>query len=158
MKFDEFAHNIVSAYSKRFPGGYCRVAKYVCFGKSITIDMYLSSKETGKSTSVMGDNDMFKICLNVSLPDKFNYESDELPEKVTMESWSNHYLVKPELPYMAYSSRKVPYRKTTGAAEKLIATAEKFMDRLHDMIVEDLAAGNVHENFIRIAQENILKI
>lgn len=155
MKFAEFAAQVSGKYAEAFPASYCRVAKYLCLGKHININMYLSGKMEGKNLPMIADNDMFKISLNITLPDNFNYETDELPEKLVMECWSNTYLVKPEIVYLAYGSRKIPYRKTTGTAEKMVATVGKFIEKLHQMVSDDLRAGNIHENFLAMVEENL---
>lgn len=150
MKFEEFKNEIKEKYAEKFSGT-CVVKKYVCLGKSIVIDCYLGEAQTG----AISDNDMLKVSFNIGLPDKFDYDNDELPEQMTMESWNNHYLINPENQYLTYSSRKVPYRKTTGDAEKLIATAAKFFNKMYNLIREDYDNGNIHKNYIRIVEYNV---
>lgn len=161
MKFAEFASRINEKYAEAFPSGHCQVSEYLCLGKSININMYLSGKNEDKNQPMMLHNDMFKICLNIDLPGSFNFKTDDLPGKMVMECWSNCYFVKPDASYHACSSsplyciRKIPYRKTTGTAEKLVATVGKFIEKLHKMVSDDLEAGNIHDNFLTMVKENL---
>ena len=98
---------------------------------------------------------MFRITFNISLHGKFDYDNDELPEELVMEAWANSYLIKPDNTYLCYESRKIPYRKTKGSAEKLIATADKFFGKLYDMVLEDFNNGNIHDNYIELVKENL---
>ena len=44
MKFSEYAEQIRGKYAAEFPGSYCKVKKYICLGKNLTIECYLSGK------------------------------------------------------------------------------------------------------------------
>ena len=150
MKFEEFKNRIQEKYAENFSGA-CVVRKYICLGKSIIIDCYMGEAQTG----TISDNDMLKVAFNISLPDKFNYDTDELPENLIMESWNNYYLIKPEDDYLAFSTRKIPYRKSTGTAEKLIGTAAKFFDKMYALIREDYASGNIHDKYTEVVKQNV---
>lgn len=150
MKFEEFKTEIKGKYAENFNGA-CVVRKYVCLGKSIVIDCYLGEAQTG----TISDNDMLKVTFNISLPNNFDYDTDELPEKLIMESWNNYYLIKPEDDCLAYSTRKIPYRKTTGTAEKLIQAAAKFFNKMYALIREDYNSGNIHDNYIEAVERNV---
>lgn len=150
MKFEEFKTEIKSKYAENFNGA-CAVRKYVCLGKSIVIDCYLAGEQEG----TISDNDMLKVSLNIGLPDNFNYDADELPEKMIMIAWNNSYLIKPEEKYLAFSRRKIPYRKTTGTADKLIQAAAKFFNRMYTLIREDYNSGNIHDNYIEAVERNV---
>lgn len=150
MKFEELKNEIKERYAEIFAGA-CVVRKYACLGKHIVIDCYLGEAQGG----TISDNDMLKVSFNIDLPDNFNYDTDELPEKLTMESWHNHYLIEPENKYLAYGSRKVPYRKTTGTPEKLITATAKFFKKMYNLIREDYDKGNIHKNYIKVVEHNI---
>lgn len=150
MKFEEFKNRIQEKYTENFSGA-CVVRKYICLGKSIVIDCYMGEAQTG----TISDNDMLKVAFNISLPDNFNYDTEELPEKMVMESWNNYYLIKPEDNYLAYSTRKIPYRKATGTAEKLVEVAAKFFDKMYASIREDYTSGNIHDNYIKVVEQSV---
>lgn len=155
MKFTEFSDKVIAAYMEKFPTGYCKVSKYICLGRSITIDMYLSGKSDKHSVPTMGDNDMFHVCFAIELPDRFDYEADELPDKMTLENWSRFYLLKPDSPYMAFGKRIIHFRKTTGTAEKLIPYIGKFIENLHEDVKSDYNSGMICDKFINAVSENL---
>lgn len=155
MKTNEFMEKIKKEYAEKFPESYCKVRKYVCLGYNLTIDCYLSGKMENLDAPTAANNDMFKICFNIQLPKKFNYDTDELPENLTLECWSNIYLIKPENKYLYYDSRKIPYRKTTGNAEKIIKTAGKFFEKLHGLVMEDMNNEKIHENYAELVTEKV---
>lgn len=155
MKFNEFAERIKGKYAEKFPDSCCRVKKYICLGYSITIDCYLSGENEAAECPSQASNDMFKITFNIALPEKFSYESDELPENMTMECWANVYLIATQDRHLYCDHRKIPYRKTTGDAEKIIKSAGKFFDRLYDLVMEDVKNGNVHENYAALVAEKV---
>lgn len=147
MKTIEFAEKIVEKYMEKFPKSLCKVKKYICLGYNLTIECFLS-----ENTNV---NDMFKITFNIQLPEKFDYDTDELPENLTMECWNNIYLTAPENKYFYCSSRKIPYRKTTGDAEKIIKTAGKFFEKLHGLVLEDISNGKIHKDYTGLVAEKV---
>lgn len=155
MKFAEFAEKVGVAYMEKFPAGYCKVSKYICLGRSITIDMYISGKSDKHNAPTMGHNDMFHVCLAIELPDRFDYETDELPDKMTLESWCRFYLLKPDSPYMVYSKRVLRFRKTTGDAEKLVSYIGKFISNLHEAVQMDYNSGMICDEYMNAVSENL---
>ena len=154
MKFAEFKEDIKSVYTGKFPRSTCKVIPFKCIGNSLYIDCYLAGDIHECSHGIAG-NDMFKISLCVNLPDNFNFETDELPEILTMEAKSNCYIIKPESRYMYCDMKKVSYRKSSGNAEKLVKVFEKFVDRLYNSVIEDMNNGNIHENHIKLLKQKI---
>lgn len=146
MKFAEFTENIKQVYSEKFTQSACNIHSYRCFGRYIYIDCMLAENLNEVSYGIAA-NDMFKISFYIDLPDNFNFETDELPENLTMEAKANSYVIKPENKYLYCNYRKIPYRKSKGTAEKLVSVFGKFVDKLHTQLVEDLSSGNIHKNF-----------
>lgn len=155
MKFYEFAEMVIGKYEEKFPESMCKVREYKCIGKSIVIDCFLSGKNSGINCSGVASNDMFKICFNISLPDKFNFETEELPENLELIAWQNTYLINPENKYLCYESRKIPFRKTKGDAKKIIVVLEKFFEKLYISVLEDIKHGNIHKNYTEIVAEKV---
>jgi len=48
-----------------------------------------------------------------------------------------------------------PLRKTVGNADKLISTFKKYVDRLYDIVNQQIAEGNIHNNFQDIVNVKI---
>ena len=74
-----------------------------------------------------------------------------------MENKQNRYLTKPTNKYLVYESKKVAFRKTQGNEEKIITTFKKYVENLHNALVEDLEQGNIHENHITLLTQKIGK-
>lgn len=154
MKFAEFTENINQVYSGKFAHSACIVRPYRCLGRCIYIDCMLAENLNEVSYGIAG-NDMFKISFCIDLPDNFNFETDELPENLTMESKANSYVIKPENEYLYCNLKKIPYRKSKGTAEKLVSVFGKFVDKLHAQLVEDLNSGNIHKDFKTLVETKI---
>lgn len=92
------------------------------------------------------DNDMFNIIFKITKTAENNY---------IMENKQNRYLVKPTNKYLVYESKKVAFRKTQGNEDKIITTFKKYVENLHNALVEDLKQGNIHENHITLLEKKI---
>lgn len=154
MKFAEFTENINQVYSEKFAHSACIVRPYRCFGRYVYIDCMLAENLNEVSYGIAA-NDMFKISFCIDLPDNFNFETDELPENLTMEAKANSYVIKPENEYLYCNLKKIPYRKSKGTAEKLVCVFGKFVDKLHAQLVEDLNSGNIHKDFKTLVETKI---
>jgi len=154
MKFAEFSEKIKAEYAKRFPGSMCIVNLYKGFGKSIDIAFYLAGSTEEVSNGYLA-NDMFRCSLTIHLPGKFNADTDELPDVMTMEKSGNHFNIKPENEYMCYGAHTVNFRKTNGNSEKLIVAAGKFMDKILDAVLEAYKNGKIHTNYLAMVERKI---
>ena len=153
MKFGEFKEAVKAAYAKRFPQSACEVKIFKCLGRSLYIDCYLAGD---KSEFLYGyaANDMFAVGMSINLPDDFG-DDDDLPEKLVLE-WNNSDIkAKPES-WLAYDAVRIPYRKTTGDAKKIIKTADKYFQRLYEATVKLFEEGKIHDNFADLAARKIV--
>lgn len=148
MRYAEFKNIIESKWAEKF-NGKCFVELYKSFGKYITINFYISPKK-----EVTWLNDMLHFNLMIELPENFNDE-DELPEVLTLESNHNCYFIKPGNIYLCYERRKIPFRKSRGNAEKIAENIGKSINKLYEMLKEDIKAEKIHDNHINILMENI---
>lgn len=154
MKYAEFAERITETYHGKFRHSACVVKGGKYLGRTIWIDCYLA-ENANEMPHGYKENDMFKISFKISLPDKFDFETDNLPDTMTLENSSKHYAIKPESVYLYYDRRNLTYRKTMGNAEKLITAFEKFVDRLYNSVCEDIESGNIHDEFAEILNTKI---
>lgn len=149
MKFETMQAEIMAKWSEHF-NGKCDVEICRMCGRFIWIEMRLSEK-----IDVCKQNDIFQIRFMIDLPDNFN-ESENLPENLTITSSARNYKIKPEkLKYLAYESRTIPFRKTTGTPEKIIQVVGKFIDKLYEQFTADYKNGNITNNYIEIVKENL---
>lgn len=154
MKFNEFADGIRKEYAKQFPNSLCDVRPYKCFGRYITICCYLAANKDECAHGYM-ENDLFKISFQIELPDKFDFENDDLPEIMSLKNLASRYLTKPENQFLCYSHKNVKYRLTKGNADKLIKAFGKFVDRLHAELQEEIKSDNIHDNHIKLLTEKM---
>ena len=149
MKFETFHAEIIKKYAEHF-NGKCNVDLCRIYGRFIWIEMRLSEK-----INVCKQNDIFQINFMIDLPNNFN-ESENLPETLTITSNQRCYKIKPEkIKYLAYESRKIPFRKTTGTPEKIIQVVIKFIDKLYESFTADYMNGNITNDYIEIVKENL---
>ena len=149
MKFETMQAEILEKWAQKF-NGKCDVELCRMYGRFIWIEMRLSEK-----IDVCKQNDIFQISFMLPLPDNFN-ESENLPENLTITSNSRCYKIKPEkIKYLAYESRTIPFKKTTGTPEKIIQVIGKFIDRLYESFTADYQNGNITNNYLEIVKENL---
>lgn len=91
-------------------------------------------------------NDMFSILFKITKTAENNY---------IIENEHSRYLVKPTNKYLVYEGKKVAFRKTQGNEDKIITTFKKYVENLHNALVEDLKQGNIHENHITLLTQKI---
>ena len=153
MKFKEFKEEIRTAYAKRFPNSICEVSIFKCLGRSLYITCRFVGDEKEAPYGIIG-NDMFCASMSINLPDNFG-DDDDLPENMVLEWQSSCIKAKPE-GWLAYDAIKVPYRKTTGDAKKIIKAVDKYFQRLYEATVKLCEEGKIHDNFADLAARKIV--
>lgn len=109
------------------------------------VQLYLAQNEQEEINGYF-DNDMFDIIFKITKTAENNY---------IMENKQNRYLVKPTNKYLVYEGKKVAFRKTQGNEDKIITTFKKYVENLHNALVEDLKQGNIHENHITLLKQKL---
>lgn len=153
MKYAELKTKIEETYHNYFPESICNVKVFRCLGQMICIDCFLA-KNKEELPFGYEINDMLSISFTAYLPDGFNVKEYDLPENLTYVAQSHSYKVKPESKFLAYDRKSVSYRKTTGS-EKFVKAFEKFAKRLHDSIIDDMVAGNIHDEYKEIVERKV---
>lgn len=156
MKFNEFCEAVKEEYLKRFPTSLCNVRLFNCLGKSILIDCYLAS-DSKECINRLFANDIFKVKADIVLPDKFDINNDDLPEKMTIKWLSHCYFIVPENDYFAYGKRNISARSTSGKPEKLVKDFGKFFDRLEKSVKEDLSNEKIHKGHLKLVVGKLTK-
>lgn len=97
---------------------------------------------------------MFAVGMSINLPDNFG-DDDDLPEKLVLE-WNNSDIkAKPES-WLAYDAVRIPYRKTTGDAKKIIKALDKYFQRLYEVTVKLFKEEKIHDNYADLAARKIV--
>lgn len=138
MKYSEFKSLIEKTYAGKFPESFCnvRICKFSGWA-NIGIDCYLAKSDKECAYGYY-DNDPIHVKFTVELPRGFDENADELPENLTLESRVHYYHIKPvKDKWLAYESRDIPFRKSSGTPEKLAQSFGKFIAKLHESVKTD---------------------
>ena len=142
----ELTEKLTEVYGKYFKDSKIAITKSSFSGDNVLwVQLYLAQD---KSEEINGyfENDMFDIIFKITKTAEDNY---------IMENRQNRYLVKPTNKYLVYEGKKVAFRKTQGNEDKIITTFKKYVENLHNALLEDLEQGNIHENHITLLTQKI---
>lgn len=136
---------LTEIYGKKLPKSKLGISK-ACLGDDLIFaSCYLAQNEKEEINGYL-DNDMFNIYFRVRKNGEDNY---------ILENMAKSYFIKPTSEYYAYSRRELSFRKTSGNAEKITASFDKFLDQLMNALNEDLESGNIHNNHIELLKEKL---
>ena len=139
-------NKLTKVYNEFFKNSKIAITKNSFSGDNVLwVQLYLAQNEQEEINGYF-DNDMFDIMFKITKTAENNY---------IMENKQNRYLVKPTNKYLVYEGKKVAFRKTQGNEDKIIATFKKYVENLHNALVEDLKQGNIHENHITLLEKKI---
>lgn len=149
----EFIDEIKAVYHKYLPDSGCAVKLSKVLGKTLWIDFYLAG-DNSEVANGYWVNDMFKISFSIYLPDDIELSSD-MPENLTLEAHNSWIAVKPTSKYVAYDSKKIPFRKTTGDCKKILTTLDRYTKRLYDILVATYENDEVAPKFETLVKDKI---
>jgi hypothetical protein len=78
-----------------------------------------------------------------------------MPDSVTLESANSWIKVKPSNKYLAFDARKIPFRKSTGNAEKIIGAFDRYVKKLYTIVSEEFENDNIEPKFKSLVAEKI---
>ena len=139
-------NKLTEVYEGIFKDSKIKITKNSFSGDNVLwVQLYLAQNKQEEINGYF-ENDMFDIIFNITKTAEDNY---------IMENRQNRYLVKPTNKYLVYEGKKVAFRKTQGNEDKIITTFKKYVENLHNALVEDLKQGNIHENHITLLKQKI---
>ena len=139
-------NKLTKVYEEIFKNSKIAITKNSFSGDNVLwVQLYLAKTEEEEINRYF-DNDMFDIIFKITKTAENNY---------IIENENSRYLVKPTNKYLVYESKKVAFRKTQGNEDKIITTFRKYVENLHNALVEDLKQGNIHENHITLLKQKI---
>lgn len=137
---------LMEIYEENFKDSKIAITKNSFSGDNVLwVQLFLAQNEQEEINGYF-DNDMFGIIFKITKTAENNY---------IMENKQNRYLIKPTNKYLVYESKKVAFRKTQGNEDKIITTFKKYVENLHNALVEDLKQGNIHENHITLLKQKL---
>ena len=155
MTFNEFRDEIIGIYHSKFPKSHCSVKLVKMLGRAITIDCFLAN-DVFELSHGYWQNDMFKISFWIhDMPKNFE-TTDIMPNTMTLTNNSSDIAITPPDRFLAYGSVKIPFRKTVGNADKIINAFKKYVDRLYDIVNQQITNGKIPNNFVDIVNRKIV--
>lgn len=156
MNVSQFREEAKQVYAKYFDGSRLIVESTHGIFRNIVVSCYLV-KDQSEAINGISQNDMFSIRFSITNNgnefDREEYkkgEEMELTDTLTLESWAKEYTTKPVGPYCVYGSQDVVFRKTTGNAQHILKTLDKFFQRLNTQLHFDIQTGMIHKNHIEL--------
>ena len=146
-----FIDALKSSYAKYFPHSRCitKLSRYGC--------LYINCYLAGDGHELSGgywENDMFKIGFVIDMGRGVD-ATHTIPSELVLECTSHYYFTKPDVSYVAYGSKSVPFRKVKGSPEKCLKAFEKFVERLKLAITDDLHNDVLHKNHTNLVKAKI---
>ena len=139
-------NKLTEVYEEIFKNSKIAITKNSFSGDNVLwVQLYLAQNKQEEINGYF-ENDMFDIIFKITKTAENNY---------TIENRQNRYLVKPTNKYLVYEGKKVAFRKTQGNEDKIITTFKKYVENLHNALVEDLKQGNIHENHITLLKQKL---
>lgn len=155
MTFNEFKDKIIEIYHSKFPKSHCSVKLVKMLGRAITIDCFLAN-DVSELSHGYWQNDMFKISFWIhDMPKNFE-TTDIMPNTMTLTNNSSYIAITPPDRFLAYGSVKIPFRKTVGNADKIVNAFKKYVDRLYDIVNQQITDGKISNNFVDIVNRKIV--
>lgn len=104
------------------------------------------AKDTSEVFNGIIENDIFNIIFKITLDGNNS----------VIENIHNRYHIKPTNKYLCYESKKVAFRKTQGNEDKIIMVFRKYVEKLHNALLDDLKNGNIHDNHLELVKAKML--
>ena len=170
MTYAEFEKAMEKKYKRKFPQSNFRMD---IIGKYVYVTSWLAENP---SEEPYGWFDMFNIQLIICFDGKYAEQikkdkNTELPETMLMIKNMNNYIIRAEslldtvygkkfadgmrINGQTAAERKISYRRVEGNAEKLIATYGRFINRLYQSLVKDIADGNILEDYEKLVSKKV---
>ena len=128
INIDQFAEEVKTIYKNYFPESLCAVRFSTNIGAALFIDFYLAGDASECPNNYL-INDLFKCSFVIFFKDGTTKGSKF--DTQTIECSGSKILTKPESKYLAFDTVKVPFRKTTGNATKILYALRKYIDKLY---------------------------
>jgi hypothetical protein len=84
--------------------------------------------------------------------------NDLMPDSMVLEAMKSVIKVRPENRYLAYDTVKIPFRKTTGNAKKILATLEKYVTRLASIVHAEYDKDTISDGYKDLLDSKIDRI
>ena len=158
MTIQKFMETIKNTYNKHFPESMCSVQFDTSLYSSIGISCFLA-KTANENAHNYWINDPLSLRLSIDHNGLAFYKDTtaetDIPEDLTRTVWHNHYRITPQERNLAFSSRKIQCRKTSGNAEKLITTMDRWFGQLKTQLQTDLDNDMIHKDHVDLIRSKL---
>jgi hypothetical protein len=158
MLINEFLREIENTYHKYFNNSRCSARLHTNLYKSMDIACYLAI-DINELRGGYWENDIFNIRFTINTEngelEKGITQASEVPENLKIESYQKSYLLKPATHYMAFGSKQLSFRKTKGNYKKILVTLDKFFKQLHEELMKDIEADQIHNNHLALLKTKL---
>lgn len=152
INVDQFGEEVKNIYNRYFPHSLCIVR----FSNGITPAMFIDFYLAGDGSECPSNyllNDLFKCSFVIFFQDGTTKGSKFGTN--TIECTGSRIMVKPTSKYVAFDTVKIPFRKTTGDASKILKALTKYIDKLFHTTLEQLEAGNIPDRYEVLVAEKL---
>lgn len=156
MTIEEFMQEVKDIYAKHFPDSHCNVQLTKNLGCAIFIDFYLA-KDSSEVSHGYAVNDMFQCGFDIFLEGRKEL-NDLMPDSMVLEAMKSVIKIRPENRYLAYDTVKIPFRKTTGNAKKILAALEKYVTRLASIVHAEYDKDTISDGYKNLLDSKIDRI
>ena len=154
MTISEFLTAVKEVYAKYFPDSVCGAK----FSSSVTPSIFINCYLAGNQSELSGGyavNDLFHCSLCIFIKDRKATKDSLFGEQTLEMANGSSILTKPDNKYCVYGSVKVPFRKTTGDAKKLLNYFDKYVRKIRDVLKEQLAADNIPNDYVDLVKQKL---
>jgi len=158
MTIQSYIDKVKITYNKYFPESLCSVQFDRNLYASIGISCFMAKDITECNHNIwMNDplNLRFSVDHNGKAFSKDTTKETEIPDDLILTVWHNNYRIKPEDKYHVYASRKIPCRKTSGDAQKLITAMDKWFAQLKTQLQNDLDNDMIHKDHAELIRAKL---
>lgn len=149
MMIREFLEEVKKTYNSYFPNSRCVAKLSTNLGSAVFIDCFIANSLEEEPNKITG-NDMFHIGFVIHMDRE---TLDDEFETHTIQTTSNYIAVKSSNRYLAFDAVKIPFRKTTGDAKKIISAFDRFVDKLYTITKQQYESGNLTDYWTKIVED-----
>ncbi len=157
MITQEFLNDLTFIYNAKFPKSMIKFNLSSSLYRSIGIKLYLAGKKSEFANGI-SHNDMFSINFIIYAPNEQELPvgfKNVLPDTLMLSATGKRYTVKPIDNFSYSSGKNLSYRKTTGDSTKIKKAFERFVNRLHDSLLDDMENDNIMPNNLALLNEKL---
>lgn len=144
FKNKELLERLKTEYNRVFPKSECYISYGSLCPETAFIKLYLSNGAT-ECVHNIRENDVFSVLMLVTENEKaYEIECDR-----------RCFLTRPKNPMFAYSSRRIPFRRTSSDENGIEKVFSRFVWRLHDALLEEYNNHNICVQHMEIVAQKL---